>query len=587
MSTEQNNVEMINLSKVYESLRFSEYSVENGIGELVDNGVEAGAHNLRVDISSEKQKIDGRKKETEIVTAICVADDGIGMEKSVLQRSLVLGDSMRVPVNGKRGIGRFGVGLTLGSISLGRRVEVYSRNQLNERFNYTYIDLSEISESNMKRIPEPVEKDLPSEYEEFYKGKTGTLIVITNCDRVVEDAQTVKASIANYLGRTYRKFIEGGLNMSFNGEHVYLHDPLYLAGPTKFDFKDEGPDPKATLIDSTSISLPIPGTDGETADVKITLSLLPSEWRKKKGDGGSVENKKRKVDQNEGVSILRANREVLYDKVPYLIGKKGQARYMDLDRFWGCEISFPPELDSYFQVRYIKRGVEPIGSLKDQLKLTITDAVSELRKRIQSEWDKNEFDEGKKVGDYAKVEAAVDKAENDHTMKGIIRGKNLTEEQENSIIDSILKSLSSEKTTEDEKKQERQERKESIKNKQMTLAPVNYPASILFEPEFLLGGKMVIKINVNHPFYQNFIIPLCGNLEDEDAVISNEKRAIRDAIFLLFCSYARASAMHDEPDVQTILEGHLSDMGTFLKVLTNEYCEGLRNDQAESNIIHS
>ena len=39
---------LINISQVYESLRYNDYSVENGIGEIVDNSVEAGASEIRV-----------------------------------------------------------------------------------------------------------------------------------------------------------------------------------------------------------------------------------------------------------------------------------------------------------------------------------------------------------------------------------------------------------------------------------------------------------------------------------------------------------------------------------------------------------
>ena len=43
----QNN-SLINISQVYESLRYNDYSVENGLGEIVDNSVEAGASEIRV-----------------------------------------------------------------------------------------------------------------------------------------------------------------------------------------------------------------------------------------------------------------------------------------------------------------------------------------------------------------------------------------------------------------------------------------------------------------------------------------------------------------------------------------------------------
>lgn len=59
------------------------------------------------------------------------------------------------------------------------------------------------------------------------------------------------------------------------------------------------------------------------------------------GAGGNTEARKRKIDRNEGVSILRADREVFYGHVPYITGKKGEAKSDDKDRWWGCEISFP------------------------------------------------------------------------------------------------------------------------------------------------------------------------------------------------------------------------------------------------------
>ena len=50
------------------------------------------------------------------------------MAADALSKCLVLGESLR-PKGQSQGIGRFGVGMTLGSISLARRVEVYSRNR--------------------------------------------------------------------------------------------------------------------------------------------------------------------------------------------------------------------------------------------------------------------------------------------------------------------------------------------------------------------------------------------------------------------------------------------------------------------------
>lgn len=60
-----------------------------------------------------------------------------------------------------------------------------------------------------------------------------------------------------------------------------------------------------------------------------------------------------------------------------------------------------------------------------------------------------------------------------------------------------------------------------------TIVPVKYPQQFLFETENLLDDKIVIKLNVNHPFYQKVINPLCGDItEEEGAEEYNDKAKI-------------------------------------------------------------
>ena len=233
---------LINISQVYESLRYNDYSVENGIGEIVDNSVEAGASEIRVYFTRKSRRVG--KKEIEEIDKIIIIDNGSGMSPEVVAKCLVLGCSMREHKNGKLGIGRFGVGMTLGSISLARHVEVYSRDSANKEFYYTYIDLDEIHEDLRDTVPEPVPKSIPEEYESFFEGHTGTMVVLSNCDRMDGTGKKTSPSemnglIATYLGRTYRKFIEAGLKIYLDDRQVYMHDPLYVSGPTQFDTKEK------------------------------------------------------------------------------------------------------------------------------------------------------------------------------------------------------------------------------------------------------------------------------------------------------------------------------------------------------------
>ncbi|MCC8105767.1 MAG: ATP-binding protein [Clostridiales bacterium] len=557
---------LIDTSKIYESLRYNDYSVENGLGEIVDNSVEAGASEIRVDFVKKTRRIG--KKEVEEIDKIIVLDNGSGMSPDVLSKCLVLGYSMREKKNGKLGIGKFGVGMTLGGISIARHVEVYSKDNDNGEFYHTYIDLDEIKTQDQRTVPGPTKEAIPSQYQDFYKNNTGTIVILSNCDRMDGSGKRTNPGemnglIATYLGRTYRKFIEGGLRIYLDNKPVFLHDPLYISGPTQFDTKEKQ-DPKAELYSAATIDLPIPGGNGETAQVSIRLSLLPKEWRLNIGDGGNADARKRKIDQNEGVSILRANREVLYDKVPYLIGmKKGQFSYQENDRWWGCEISFPPELDEYFQVRYIKRGAEPIGALKDRLKEQLTGPVTSLRKTIKA-------DRNQKVAEDNKDKNTFDNAEQIMSASSSVfpkgqAGKSLSKEQEQEKVDEILDQAVDPNDNRDAKRDE-------LLSKMYSIVPVKYPQHFLFETEVLLDDKIVIKLNVNHPFYQKVINPLCGDIAATDSTENyNEKTRIKDAIMLLLLSFAKAeAAFPDTTDNKELLDNLVIQWGTILGTVVNK-----------------
>ena len=561
--------DLIDVSRMYESLRYNDYSVENGLGEIVDNAVEAGAREIRIDF--EKKTVKLGKRQSEEIVSITVADNGVGMGEDIISKCLKLGCSMREHKNGRLGIGKFGVGMTLGGISLARKIEVYSRDDESRDFLYTYIDLDEIK-AGKTIISTPIKKDIPDAYQDFYEENTGTLVVLSNCDRMDGTGRRIDSNefnglIANYLGRTYRKFIETGLKIYLDNRIVYLHDPLYMAGPTQFDTK-ETQDPKAQLYSEYAFDWDIPGRPGEKATIRIKLSLLPLEWRANIGDGGNNEAKKRKIDQNEGVSILRANREVLYDKIPYLIGqKRGQFSYQDNDRWWGCEISFPPELDECFQVRYIKRGAEPIGALKDRLKSELTGAITSLRKRIKEDRAIEKAKQNQVKNHFDNVADIM--TDLDDVLPMNQTKNNMTQEEEAARIEKILDETAG---STGETEAERAARKEAINNRMYSILTVSYPASVLFETETLLGDKMVIKLNTNHAYYQKVIEPLCGEaLKVDSADDSVDKAKVRDAIMLLILSYVKArSAMKDTDSNRMLFDNLESQWGSILSAVSSK-----------------
>lgn len=554
--------EMFRADRVLESLRYSEYELNYGIGELVDNSVEAGAH--KVWVVTKREKVPGTKKShmVEVVSEVAVIDDGEGMRPDILEKALVLGETLR-PQRGKSlGIGRFGLGMTLGALSLARRVELYSRAKASDPFSFTYLDLNEVNNGTQKRLPDAVEAAPPAEYADLLENSSGTIVVLKDADRLKHSlvnqdkpipADEHVAGLANWLGRTYRKFIAAGLQIWLDGKQIYLFDPLFLLGPTKWDTKEK-PDFRAKSFGSRPIPLEIPGRPGEFADVKVTMSLLPREFRRFKGHGGKGIAKERLIHENEGISVLRAGREVLYGRVPYLTPDAGVRGMIDVDRFWGCEVEFPPELDPYFEVRYIKRGAQPVPFLRKQLKDLILPTVEALRGIIRSEWEKEE--------QAAEAEKTVF-AEAEQTMAAVApmlpRGRSGTEktekEAEREIEEAAKESAAVEDAPADEKAQRREAEKERIRQMPYAIVPVRYPAHTFFETVHQLN-RVIVKLNVNHPFYTTVFEPLCGSIStlDEDADVaqgttSEEQRLARNAMMLLILSYAQAEAMFGDQQV--------------------------------------
>lgn len=543
----EKGTDFFNPEILFDSLRNGEFSFDSGLAEIIDNSIEANASNIDIHINTELKKISGNKRSTRVISTISVTDNGVGMPDDILRCCLRLGETVRS--NSIRHIGRFGVGLTLGGISFAKRIEVYSRTSADTPFHYTYIDLEEVEKGEQKNIPVPIQVTPPEQQAAVLNGSSGTIIVLSNCDRLQFDPindRGIKADeqiigLHTFLGRTYRKFLEAAVTINLHVDSecskVYLHDPLYMMAPTFFDEKDVK-ELKAEERYYKRLSLPIPkATNGETADITIRMSLLPLEWRKERGQGRSEHASKRKIPDNEGVSILRADREVLYAKIPFLIGPRGQATYEEIDRWWGCEISFPPELDDYFQVRYIKRGAEPNNSLKDKIRVAITAKVNELREEIKRDYALEEEKKRQENGFYNSAEQKM-------TRANAVLPQNKTPKANEKELDRIVAEL------EDSSHSGTQITRENIKKelceKPYIIKAVELSPQLLFEPKYL-GEQILLKLNVKHPFYKKVLKPLCGPIEKlEDETNGSRNQQIWDAILLLLMTHCKAEAQFPE-----------------------------------------
>merc|ERR1712194_696272 len=96
---------------------------------------------------------------------------------------------------------------------------------------------------------------------------------------------------------------------------------------------------------------------GQKSNILIKTSLLPDTYRRERYMGKDQFAKERFIDRNEGLSILRNDREVYYGFIPHTSPSlHGDESRRNVSRFIGCEISFSADLDQEFAVKNIKRG---------------------------------------------------------------------------------------------------------------------------------------------------------------------------------------------------------------------------------------
>ncbi|WP_027356611.1 ATP-binding protein [Desulfofundulus thermocisternus] len=537
--------ELILAEQALESWRDSGFDLATAAGEPVDNSIEANARFIRIK-TIEGKNDEGRK----VVEKIIFADDGVGIQPEILARTLQMGFSTRY--NQRKGLGRFGVGLKLAGLSQAKRIEIYTRPIGSDKYFYTFLDLDMVADKSQKDIRAVAVEGYPAEYEDLmqYPDGTpfasGTLVIWSKVDRIVDGGRygtSIKERIddlVKFLARAYRKFIDNGLHIELNGKKIELHDPLFLLENPRAT-KIFGEDLRAEIIDAGKIQI-----DGH--EVEVTVTLLPEIVRKKKGEGarkGSASRfKELEIFDNEGkISILRNGREIYYNIIPKMLpgGVKEQDRYI------GIEVSFPAELDEYFQVRHVKRGAEPVSKLREELREFLKKPVIVARNKIAETWEKTDREERKISKDHAPATKAVQKVE-ETAPKGK-GGFNVRPEEAQKIITDVLEDLGIDEASE---QQAAEEIKQQIQEQSITIVDGSWPGKELLEI-IHLNGRAILKINHRHPFIRDIYEPIKKYAGTDPASVDPADlvqlvRKVEGAIDVLLMAYAKAENMHPNPE---------------------------------------
>jgi Histidine kinase-, DNA gyrase B-, and HSP90-like ATPase len=553
-----------------DSLRNSDFDAVSAYGEVIDNSIQADAHNIRILFQNDGANHDH-------IACVVFGDDGCGMNAPTLHSCLKIGWSSRY--NERGGIGRFGVGMTMAAIHECKRIEVFSK-QSGSPWLRTYIDLDEVARGNMDAIPDPAPARLPQEYEHLAGKEAGTVVIWSKYDRQSSSLNVLRRDADCWIGRTFRYFIWEGINISVDGEVVKAIDPLY-SRTDKTRFPD---DPKARVFDDIVFNWPVdqhdapPGSPVE-APIRIRMSLLPEELRPEQGSGGSAEAKARFIDQNEGVSILRNRREVFYGPIPYWkAAGPGWPQFEDKDRWWGCEISFDAVLDRAFTVKNIKRGAEPVRQLKATIKSEIFPTRHKCLEEVDRVWEVAK--QRKRIERLSTVEAeGVDRLA-DHLPAEQVAKATPTDKSE---LDRAKDFESEANRYVNQARNNASEQEKAAYVALFSSQPFTILETTWKGPNFIdashLGGRSVIEYNMSHPFFAH-VYRLLDSLHDgrggDPYEVSLQLKAMID---LLIIAYAKSEAKF-APDADMSAEQFVEN----IRVNWGQYLQSyLRTWEKEKN----
>jgi hypothetical protein len=337
-------------------------SLAAAVAELVDNSIQAKASQVQIFVRC--ANADGEASATPI---IAVMDNGQGMNAETISSSVQFGGTERF--NDRTGFGRFGMGLPNSSVSIARRVDVYSWQQPG-RVLHTYLDIDEVVGGRRLNVPAPGLRGLPA-WAQGQKpdGPSGTLVVWSRCDRLeLSRPSAICERLRKPLGRIYRKHIWLGLRIALNEKQLQALDPLFHRPDTGEGGATPYGDVMAFELATSNSSRP--------SRIEVRFTELPiAQWH-------SLPNEHKRdlvIVGGAGVSFMRAGREI--DFGWHLMGSKRRENY---DDWWRCEVSFSPELDELFGVTHSKQGVTPTTELRAILEPNLEAVARRLNGRARA-----------------------------------------------------------------------------------------------------------------------------------------------------------------------------------------------------------
>jgi len=368
--------QMVTTSNFLRSVRKLGVKMLEGVCEIVDNSLDAGASEIKIHIES---KSDGSLR-------ILFIDNGIGIPFTHVNETGIHQGIPYVLTYGGRirhhhksmtlgEVGKFGWGLSQTASCLSSRTEVYSKNENDKEWRYSYYDFKELVKDPEILLPEEVEATPPY----FELPETGTIVLMESVDNSeYKKPSAVHSLLVKNLGKIYRHYLTHGREIIISSREndkpretrVEISDPIMqieeskevlLAGKSIIEYED------VIVFDENNPLGPIYEDEGY-AELHARFVRLDVEKIRKSlnlplsGSVGLQGTRELKAkfgiaQVNSGFSLVRNGREIGSGQTLDLFTKDNTFNYMRI------ELMFSEKLDDLFKIRTNKSRYDLSGKL--------------------------------------------------------------------------------------------------------------------------------------------------------------------------------------------------------------------------------
>jgi hypothetical protein len=485
-----------NPARLIESLRHIGYSNYEAIADLVDNAFDAEASRIGITISRARDDFE-----------IAIGDDGSGMDQEILDQALRLGSLTERDVT--TDLGKFGMGLVTAGLSLSRRTKVITKQDA--EYLTSIVDVDEVQRTNSfcKHLAPSNEEDKKLFQEKVGEVESGTLVILTKTDGLSNRNTTQFANVLRkHLGEVHRYFLSAGKSISINGEDLKPLDPLMLDDPETEIFSDE----------LYPIEL---DEDGEksTEQIRVRISLIPHDF-------AQSDNRLAKGLAHQGFYLMRNNRQI-----QRAVTLEYFTKHNDFNRMRG-EIFLSGKLDRYVGIEFTKRAVVFDQAIQDKLGHHLKGQCTTIKRREAGRNVEHGSAEQDKFHEQAS-KAITEKSRLLMTPKAIIERRS-PRSQQNGRHTAVEESKGRErKNLQNTQRAGMAERCRFLKQK---LGPNGQ----IYECD-LEGRTVVIRWNIEHPFYKRFIV----DNQDDGRLVT----AVDFLVYSMACAELRE---RDEEQVEFI-----------------------------------